>query len=437
MILPGKVQYILHRLQSAGFSAYAVGGCVRDSLMGTVPKDWDICTSALPAQMKQVFREEHLVETGILHGTLTIILDHIPYEVTTYRLDGNYTDHRHPDSVRFVDQIDRDLSRRDFTINAMACDLSGNILDLFEGQADLEKRTVRCVGDPEKRFEEDALRILRALRFASGLDFQIDPDTASAIRRLYPTLDLVAPERIRAELVKMLCGAGVGRILREYTDVITFLIPCLKASVGYHQDNPHHLYTVWEHTIRAVEQVPPDPVLRVTMLLHDSGKPFTRTTDDKGIGHYRGHQQYSARLAEEVLNHLRFDRATSNRIISLVEAHDIPLSTERRILLRRLNRFGEEDLRSLFLIHQADRIATGTRNQEHAREHCQELNRALDLLLSEKPCFTLKDLAVHGEDLISLGYRGREIGEKLEELLTKVMDGEIENSKEKLLSILS
>ena len=199
-------------------------------------------------------------------------------------------------------------------------------------------------------------------------------------------------------------------------------------ALSYHQDNPHHLYTVWEHTIRAVEQVPPDPVLRVTMLLHDSGKPFTRTTDDKGIGHYRGHQQYSARLAEEVLNHLRFDRATSNRIISLVEAHDIPLSTERRILLRRLNRFGEEDLRSLFLIHQADRIATGTRNQEHAREHCQELNRALDLLLSEKPCFTLKDLAVHGEDLISLGYRGREIGEKLEELLTKVMDGEIENS---------
>ena len=224
MILPGKVQYILHRLQSAGFSAYAVGGCVRDSLMGTIPKDWDICTSALPAQMKQVFREEHLVETGILHGTLTIILDHIPYEITTYRLDGNYTDHRHPDSVRFVDQIDRDLSRRDFTINAMACDLSGSILDLFEGQADLEKRTVRCVGDPEKRFEEDALRILRALRFASVLDFQIDPDTASAIRRLYPTLDLVAPERIRTELVKMLCGAGVGRILRDYTDFITFLI---------------------------------------------------------------------------------------------------------------------------------------------------------------------------------------------------------------------
>ena len=433
MRLPTMVQRLLSRLTEHGYSAFAVGGCVRDSLLEREPKDWDICTSALPEETRQVFAGEHVVETGLKHGTLTVVMDHVPYEITTYRVDGAYTDHRRPDRVTFVGQVDGDLARRDFTINAMACGMNGQILDPFGGQEDLKARIIRCVGEPEKRFGEDALRILRALRFASVLDFAIHPGTEAAIRKLYPTLEHVAAERIRTELVNMLCGPGAGRILRAFPEVITFLIPCLKPEVDYHQDNPHHLYTVWEHTVRAVEQVPPDSVLRMTMLLHDSGKPFTRTTDGRGIGHYKGHQAFSAKLAEKVMEDLRFDRESGERIVRLVEAHDIPLSTERKLLLRRLNRYGEKDLRALFLIHRADRIATGTRNPEHADEHCRELNAALDDLLAEKPCYTLKDLAVNGRDLTELGYQGREVGETLERLLNQVMDGEIENSRERLL----
>ena len=431
--IPKTVRKLISRLREGGFTAYAVGGCVRDTLLGRTPKDWDLCTSALPEQMKELFAGERLVETGLKHGTLTVVVDQVPYEITTYRVDGSYTDHRHPDSVAFVDQIDQDLARRDFTVNAMACDADGEILDFFDGQRDLEGNIIRCVGKPKKRFSEDALRILRAMRFASVLDFQIEEETARAVHELHPALAQVAAERIRTELTGLLCGPGAGRILREYTDVITFLIPCLKASVNYQQDNPHHLYTVWEHIIRAVEGVPPEPVLRMTMLLHDAGKPYTRTTDEKGVGHYKGHQACSAALATEVLEKLRFDRESEERIVRLVEAHDIPLSTERKILLRRLNKFGEKDLRALFQIHRADRIATGTRNPKHAEEHCRELNEALDALLAENPCFMLKDLAVNGRDLMVAGLQGKEIGETLDRLLEMVMDGQIMNEREALM----
>ena len=432
MRLPDDVLTLMTRLQEAGYTAYAVGGCVRDSLLGKEPQDWDLCTSALPDEMKTVFAGEHVVETGLKHGTLTVVLRHQPYEITTYRVDGAYTDHRHPDSVSFVGQIDQDLARRDFTINAMASGSDGRILDLFEGRADLEKRLIRCVGDPEKRFEEDALRILRALRFASTLDFEIDSATDRAIRSMYPSLERVAAERIRVELVKLLCGPGCGRILRSYDEVITFLIPCMKPTVGYAQDNPHHKYTVWEHTVRAVENIPPDPALRMTMLLHDSGKPVVRTTDEQGIGHYFGHQQVSAELAGETLEQLRFDKAMSARIVKLVAAHDIPITTDRRILLRRLNQFGEEDLRALLLIHRADRTATGTQSAEEAQRHYENRTAALDQLLREQPCFTLKDLQVNGRDLAALGYQGKEIGEELDFLLGQVMDGSLENNRDRL-----
>lgn len=436
MKYPDAVKLILTRLHAAGYSAYAVGGCVRDSLLHKTPKDWDICTSALPDMIGAVFAGEHLVETGLRHGTLTVVLDHVPYEVTTYRVDGSYTDHRHPDAVSFVDRIDQDLARRDFTINAMACDVQGCLLDLYGGQEDLAARIIRCVGDPAQRFSEDALRILRALRFAAELDFSLDAGTDGALRQLYPTLERVAPERIRTELLKLLCGPAAGRILRNYTEVFTFLLPCLGPAVGYHQDNPHHLYTVWEHTVRAVENVPPDPVLRFTMLLHDAGKPRTRTTDANGVGHYQGHQAASARLAAEVLEKYRFDRASADRIVRLVEAHDIPLSAEPRILRRRLHQFGEQDLRALFAIHRADRIATGTRNPEHAQAHFLELNRALDELLAQQPCYSLKDLQVHGGDLIALGYRGKEIGDRLQFLLDQVIEGTLPNEKDALLRAL-
>ncbi len=427
------VRELISALVSAGYTAYAVGGCVRDSLLGREPKDWDLCTSALPEEMQSVFARDHVVETGLKHGTLTVVRNHVPYEITTYRLDGAYSDHRHPDSVTFVDQIDSDLARRDFTINAMACGAEGEILDLFQGAEDLAGKVIRCVGDPSRRFEEDALRILRALRFASDLDFQVDPATDRAIRRLYPTLENIAAERIRVELVKLLCGPGAGRILREYAEIIVFLLPCLKPTLGYHQENPHHLYTVWEHTVRAVEEIPPDPALRLTMLFHDCGKPLSRTTDARGVGHYYGHQAVSARLAEEALEKLRFDRALSGRVLRLIAAHDISLSAEKKLLLRRLNQFGEEDLRALFEIHRADRVATGTRDPQHAMEHMRELNAALDAVLAENPCYTRKDLAVDGRDLVALGYRGKEIGDRLSGLLNEVIDGSLPNDRQALL----
>ena len=285
MNLPPAVSSLIARLNEAGFSAYAVGGCVRDTLLSKVPHDWDLCTSARPEQMLEVFRGEHVVETGLKHGTLTVVLDHVPYEITTFRTDGVYTDHRHPDSVTFVSDVAGDLARRDFTVNAMAYAPREGLVDLFGGREDLQKKIIRCVGVPAERFEEDALRILRALRFASVYDFTVDPETDKALRLLAPTLKKVAAERIRVELLKLLCGAGAGRILRTYPDVLAVVIPEITPMVGYDQQNHHHHFDLWEHTVQAVENIPPESDLRLTMLLHDMGKPSVRSVDEKGEAH--------------------------------------------------------------------------------------------------------------------------------------------------------
>ena len=441
MQLPVPVLDLLARLKSAGFSAYAVGGCVRDSLLGLAPHDWDICTSALPEEMQRVFRGLHTAETGLKHGTLTVILDHQPYEVTTFRVDGGYTDHRHPDSVRFVDDLTEDLARRDFTVNAMAFSPETGLADPFGGQRDLSARIIRCVGEPEKRFEEDALRILRALRFASVYDFAIEPATAAALRRMAPDLSRVAGERIRVELLRLLCGKAAGRILREYPDVLSVIIPEIGPMVGYDQRNHHHSYDLWEHTVRGVEGVPADPVLRLAMLLHDTGKPSVCTVDEKGEAHYAGHPKVSEQIARKTAEALRLDNAFRDRLCTLVLHHDIPLRTEggavnadRSFLLRRLNQFGEEDLRALFLIHCSDRTATGYSTADREADRLRERTAALDALLAERPCFTLKDLAVNGRDLTAKGLKGRAVGEALQALLDAVMDGRLPNEKEALLA---
>ena len=438
--LPADVAALLAMLRDAGFPAYTVGGCVRDALLGITPHDWDICTSALPDQMQQVFKDLHTVETGLKHGTLTVVVNHVPYEITTFRVDGEYTDHRHPDSVSFVDNIAEDLSRRDFTVNAMAWSPDSGLVDLFGGREDLAAGVIRCVGDPALRFDEDALRILRALRFASVYDFSIDPATDAAARKLAPSLHGVAGERIREELMKLLCGKGVGRILRAYPDVLSEIIPEIRPMVGYDQQNHHHSYDLWEHTVRAVENVPAEADFRLAMLLHDTGKPRVRTTDEHGEGHYRGHQAVSAEIAERAADALRLDNATRDRVILMVRYHDIPLRTEtgeinldRSFLLRKLNRFGEKDLRALIRIHRADRIATGYSSPEREDRRMKERLDALDALLAEQPCFTLKDLAVNGRDLQAEGLRGKEIGETLQRLLEAVMDGTLDNTRDVLL----
>ena len=441
--LPADVAALLAMLRDAGFPAYTVGGCVRDALLGITPHDWDICTSALPEQMQQVFKDLHTVETGLKHGTLTVVVNHVPYEITTFRVDGEYTDHRHPDSVSFVDNIAEDLSRRDFTVNAMAWSPDSGLVDLFDGREDLAAGVIRCVGDPALRFDEDALRVLRALRFAAVYDFSIDPATDAAARKLAPSLHGVAGERIREELMKLLCGKGVGRILRAYPDVLSEIIPEIRPMVGYNQQNHHHSYDLWEHTVRAVENVPAEADFRLAMLLHDTGKPRVRTTDEHGEGHYRGHQAVSAEIAERAADALRLDNATRDRVILMVRYHDIPLRTEtgeinldRSFLLRKLNRFGEKDLRALIRIHRADRIATGYSSPEREDRRMKERLDALDALLAEQPCFTLKDLAVNGRDLQAEGLRGKEIGETLQRLLEAVMDGTLENTRDVLLQAI-
>ena len=444
MELPRTVSALIARLEQAGYSAYAVGGCVRDSLLSLVPHDWDLCTSARPEEMLEVFRGERVAETGLKHGTLTVIVDHVPYEITTFRTDGAYTDHRHPDSVSFVREVAGDLSRRDFTVNAMAYSPRTGLVDLFGGQQDLAQRVIRCVGVPRERFTEDALRILRALRFASTLDYAVDPETDAALRELAPTLENVAAERVRDELFKLLCGPGVGRILRAYPDVIACVIPDVRPMIGYDQRNHHHSYDLWEHTVQGIEGVPPEADLRLTMLLHDTGKPSVCVTDEKGEAHYPKHQAASAVIAECVTAALRCDRETAERVVRLVRWHDLPMRTDsgevnlsRPFLLRTLNRFGEEDLRALFVIHFADRTATGYSSREREARRLAERTAALDALLAEQPCFTLKDLAVNGNDLKAAGLEGPAVGNALQQLLGAVMEGTVANEKGDLLNFVT
>ena len=443
MNLPEQVVFLTGKLESAGFEAYAVGGCVRDTLMGRIPSDWDMCTSASPDEMKQVFSDMHVVETGLRHGTLTVVLDHVPYEITSFRLEGAYTDHRRPDSVTFVTDLREDLSRRDFTVNAMAAGMDGSVIDMFGGQDDISSRLVRCVGDPEERFREDALRVLRALRFASVLDFDIEEKTAEAALKLAPTLSMVSAERISSELMKTLCGPGAGRILRRFPGIFTVIIPDLAVMQGYDQNNHHHKYDLWEHTVRVLENVPPVPDMRLAMLLHDVGKPAVCTKDSWGESHFPGHQAASEVVARRVVDDLKLDRATAERVCLLVRWHDINFHNEqgepdltRSFLLRRLNRFGEKDLRDLIRIHRADRIGTGISSVEKEDARMKLRMDALDALIEEQACFSLRDLAVNGRDLTERGFRGREVGETLNALLRAVMDGKADNSRDELLALL-
>ena len=433
--MPAGAAFVLQRLKENGFQGYVVGGCVRDSLLGRAPKDWDICTDALPEEMQRVFRDQHVIETGLKHGTLTVMYDHEPYEVTTFRVDGEYTDHRHPDEVRFVKNVVDDLARRDFTVNAMAWNPQSGLVDAFGGQEDLRAGVIRCVGEADRRFGEDALRIMRALRFASVYGFDIEAETAAAVHRLKDTLRDVAAERIRVELAKLLCGKGAGKMLREYADVFFAILPQMAPMHGFDQRTPYHAYDVWEHTVRAVENAPSTETLRLTLLLHDAGKPAAFTVDEQGVGHAHGHHRLSAEIAAEVLAYLRLDNATRDRILMLVEHHDWPLSTERTLLKRRLNRLGEEALYQLIEVQRADALGKGTEAAADVEARTEELRQALTALLAERPCVTLRDMAVNGRDLMAEGIaHGKQLGETLNWLLAEVLNERLPNEREALLS---
>lgn len=432
--LPAGADFVLKRLHEAGYQAYVVGGCVRDKLLGREPKDWDVCTNALPEEMQRVFADCHVIETGLQHGTLTVMYDHEPFEVTTFRVDGEYTDHRHPDEVIFVADVREDLSRRDFTVNAMAWSPETGLVDAFGGQEDLAAGVIRCVGEARKRFDEDALRIMRALRFAAVYGFCIDADTDAAIHALKHTLAGVAAERIRVELAKLLCGRDAGRILRTYSDVIFTLFPALTAMQGFNQRTHHHLWDVWEHTVRAVEAVPATETLRLTMLLHDCGKMSVFSVDDQGEGHFYGHEEQSVRMAEKVLADLKLDNSTRDRVLLLIGCHGWPVTPDRRPLRRRLNQVGEEALRQLIEVKRADALATGTKEATAIEAHRAQTLTVLDELLAEKSCVTLRDMAVNGRDMMTLGARGRSVGETLQWLLDQVLDEVLPNERDVLLA---
>lgn len=430
---PAAVKKALACLREAGYSAQAVGGCVRDCLLGREPHDWDITTSALPGEVRAAFSGFPVIPTGERHGTVTVLLDGSPLEITTYRVDGSYSDSRRPDFVSFTRSLREDLSRRDFTINAMAWSPEEGITDCFGGRSDLESGIIRCVGDPDLPFEEDALRILRALRFAAVLGFSVEPATAESVRRNRDRLRLVAAERIAAELQKLLCGQGAGAMLREFPEVFTVLIPELGPLRGFDQRTPYHLWDIYEHTVRALEAVRPDPVLRLTMLLHDTGKPARFFLDENGRGHFKGHPAVSASIAADVLRRLRLDGETFRRVRTLTEWHDASILPKNASIRRWLRALGPEDFFALLEVKRADNSAQNLEVSDR-RLHLDRLEQMARDILSKKECFSLDALAVTGQDLIAAGVpAGRTVGFSLEELLQAVISGTCPNEKAALL----
>ena len=427
--IPAFVKNLLCTLESAGHQAWCVGGCVRDLRLGRTPVDWDVTSSALPEETMALFGER-AVPTGLKHGTVTVRTEDQPVEVTTFRKDGAYRDHRRPETVTFTDSLEEDLRRRDFTVNAMALDLRGTFRDPFGGLGDLERGILRCVGEPERRFHEDALRILRGLRFSACLGFVLEEKTASAIREKKELLRDIAPERVWAELSRLLTGRWADEVLRAYPEVVGVFWPELLPMIGFDQRTRHHCYDVWEHTLHALAAVEPDVVLRCTMLLHDVGKPETFTLDARGHGHFKGHPARSAALAEDMLRRLRVDNATRETVVRLVEWHDRNIPRTDQGLRRALRDLGEADLRRLLAVKRAD-------NQAQAHQDLLgEIDKAeaiLDRLLAEGACVSLGQLAVRGGDLAALGLRGPAIGRMLDLLLDRVVDGDVPNEREILL----
>ena len=436
MYVPPQVNTTLELLAAAGYEAYLVGGAVRDYVReNRQGHDWDITTSALPEEVEQVFAGYHLIETGLKHGTVTVVIDGEPLEITTYRVDGSYSDHRRPDSVSFTRSLQEDVERRDFTMNALAYNPATGIVDLVGGVKDIEAKILRCVGDPDRRFQEDALRILRALRFASVLGLEIEPATAQAAHNNKDLLKAISAERIQVELSKMLCGEGVQEVLTEYADILAVVMPELEPMYGFEQHNPHHNSDVWNHTIKVVANAPGDPVMRWTALLHDVGKPHCFSFDEQGIGHFFGHASKSTVIADELLQRLRFDNATRERIVLLVKNHDTPLPVDEKGVKRLMNRLGSDAALQIVDIHRAD---TAGQHPDCAYRYAEfdRVQTMMQKVLDEQACFAVKDLAIKGNDILSKGLRGKPVGEMLQRTLNAVMDGEVLNEKKELLSFM-
>lgn len=433
--LPEKVNIIISTLQAHGYEAYAVGGCVRDSILGREPDDWDITTSATPLETKALFKRTF--DTGIEHGTITVLLDKDAFEVTTYRVDGKYEDSRHPKEVTFTRSLKEDLLRRDFTINAMAYNDEKGLVDIFGGIRDLKNKTIRCVGNAEERFGEDALRILRAVRFAAQLGFEIEKETQKGIVKLAPTLANISAERIQVELVKMLVSPNPGLLEKAYELGITkVILPEFDEMMQTTQETPHHKYSVGEHTIKAIEMIRADKVLRLTMLLHDVAKPQMKTIDGNGVAHFKMHDIRGAEMAKVILRRLKFDNDTFGKVTRLVQYHDYRIPAEPKRVRRAMNKIGEDLFPYYLEVRRADTMAQSEYLREEKLQNIREMEMCYQDILEKKECVSLKDLAVSGSDLIADGMQpGKEIGMILNKLLEMVIENPNLNTKETLLAL--
>lgn len=434
--LPENVKKALSLLSANGYEAFVVGGCVRDAVLGRVPSDWDITTNAAPKEVKKVFH--HTVDTGLKHGTVTVLLGGESFEVTTYRIDGAYTDGRHPSFVTFTASLVEDLRRRDFTINAMAYNEDNGLVDLFGGVEDLEKRVIRCVGDPDERFNEDVLRILRAVRFSAQLGFDIELRTRCAIKRHADELGKVSKERIREELMKLLVSDNPGRLRDLYELGLTAeFLPQFDVCMETPQTTPHHAYNVGEHTVRAVENIDPDPILRLTMLLHDFGKPERRMVDKNGKDHFPGHPAESADIARDVLRELRFDNKTIEQVVNLVRWHDRRPKHREGSVRRTLWRIGPENFDAYLKVRRADDSAKSSYKREDKAADIIRTEEIGRRILKRGDPLSLRELAIGGRDLLAIGAKGPEIGEILEAALELVLEDPKLNTRDFLMEYAS
>lgn len=432
MEMPIQIRELLERLENAGFKAYLVGGCVRDSIMGIKPHDFDITTSALPAEVERVFADCRVIETGLKHGTVTVLYKGISIEITTFRIDGEYLDGRHPESVEFSVNVEDDLSRRDFTINGMAYGLKDGLIDPFDGRADIEARVIRCIGDPDKRFDEDALRVLRALRFSARLGFEIEEKTRASMLSHKTALGKVSKERIFSELQMILCGKDIKRVMLEFHEIFSEILPPLSEQVGYDQNSKYHNSTLYEHTARAVEAAPPESTMRLVMLFHDMGKPVCRINGENGEGHYYGHADASVKIADELLRELRCDNNRRDMICRIIKYHDIPIDMSRKHIKRMISKMGYETFQYVMLAHMADDSAKADFVLPRVDIERGIIKLAEEIVNSE-PCFTVKDLAIRGKDLSAIIPPSPLMGKVLQQLLSEVLDETLPNEKDALL----
>ncbi len=435
--MPEHANRIIHTLQDAGYEAYIVGGCVRDAILGREPGDWDITTSAKPEEVKALFRRT--IDTGIEHGTVTVMFDKEGYEVTTYRVDGKYEDHRRPTSVTFTASLVEDMKRRDFTINAMAYNETEGVIDHFGGIEDLEKKVIRCVGEPKERFDEDALRILRALRFSAQLDFAIEEKTQEAIRNQAVFLKDISAERIHVELTKLLTSKHPERLRTAYELGVTkIVLPEFDDMMETQQNNKHHMYSVGEHTLRVVQEVPPTETMRWAALLHDVAKPACKITDETG-DHFYEHNVKGMDMAEEILQRLKFDNVTIARVKRLVLWHDYGMgkAPSLRSFRKSLSKMGADLFEDYTYIKRADMLAQSEYMRQEKIENLETLKEHYKTIMEQQQCLSLKDLAIGGKDLIDMGMKpGKDMGVMLQYLLDNVLEEPERNTRDALCELV-